>query len=254
VIVSGPDLVTILKATIIGLVAGVTGTGAGGVVSLFFRRVSGRGYSIVLGFSAGVMISVVAFDLTPESIENGGVWVAVAGLVSGVVVVALLDLLPHTHFMSSDSESSRFYRAGVIVGLGIAMHNLPEGLAIGAGYCHELGLGIGLALVIGIHNFPEGLAMASPMVIAGVRPGRVVLATVAAGLPMGVGALAGAAIGSLSPMMLSISLALAGGAMLFVTCDELIPDAQELGSGHSGTIGIVAGTIVGIMFTSLFNR
>jgi ZIP family zinc transporter len=244
----------IISATLVGLIAGVAGTGAGGLVSLVLRRLSGRSYSLILGFSAGVMISVVAFDLMPESIESGGLAVAIAGLVSGVLLVALLDLLPHTHFMSSDSESTRFYRAGVIVGLGIAMHNLPEGLAIGAGYTHDLGLGIGLALVIAIHNFPEGMAMACPMVISGARPLRVVLATAAAGLPMGVGALVGAAVGNLSTVMLSLSLGLAGGAMLFVTCDELIPDAQELGSGHSGTVGIVAGVVVGILFTSFFSH
>ena len=96
--------------------------------------------------------------------------------------------------------------------------------------------------------------MACPMVVGGMRPYRVLLATALAGVPMGIGALAGAAAGSLSPVMLSFCLGLAGGAMLFVTCDELIPDAQELGSGHSGTVGIVAGVIVGILFTSFFGH
>lgn len=223
-------------------------------MALLFRRLSERAYSVILGFSAGVMLSVVTFDLMPESIATGGLGTAVIGLLSGVFLIALLDLLPHTHFMSSDSESTRFYRAGVIVGLGIAMHNLPEGLAIGAGYSHEVGLGVGLALIIAIHNFPEGMAMACPMVIGGLKSHRVVLATAAAGLPMGVGALAGSAVGSLSPALLSVCLGLAAGAMLFVTCDELIPDAEELGSGHSSTFGIIAGIIVGVFFMSLFHR
>lgn len=247
-------MLTIVRATVVGLLAGVGGTGAGGFMALFFRRLSGRAYSTILGFSAGVMLSVVTFDLMPEAIAAGGLGMAVIGLLSGVFLVALLDLLPHTHFMSSDSESSRFYRAGVIVGLGIAMHNLPEGMAIGACYSHEIGLGLGLALIIAIHNFPEGMAMACPMVIGGMGSYRIVLATAAAGIPMGIGALAGSAVGSLSPGLLSICLGLAGGAMLFVTCDELIPDAQELGSGHSGSFGIILGVIVGVFFMSLFQR
>lgn len=197
------------------------------------------------------MISVVAFDLMPEAIESGGLVLAIGGLIAGVILVSLLDLLPHTHFMASDRESSRFYKTGVIVGLGIAMHNLPEGLAIGAGYAHDVTLGLGLALVIAVHNFPEGMAMACPMVIAGMKPLRVVLATMAAGVPMAIGALLGSLVGGMSSGLLSLCLGFAGGAMLFVTCDELIPDAQELGSGHSGSFGIVAGVVVGILFTSL---
>lgn len=241
-------------ATIIGFLAGVGGTGLGGVASLFFRCLPSRTYSVVLGFSAGVMLSVVAFDLMPEAIEAGGLQYAVLGILAGVILVSLLDLLPHTHFMTSDRESSRFIKAGVIVGLGIAMHNLPEGLAIGAGYASNTALGLGLGLVIAVHNFPEGMAMACPMIIGGMHPLRVVGATVLAGMPMGLGALIGALLGSLSPVFLSVCLGFAAGAMLFVTCDELIPDAQELASGHSGTFGIVAGVLAGIILTSLFHH
>ncbi len=241
-------------ATLIGLFAGIGGTGLGGVASVFFRCLPSRTYSVVLGFSAGVMLSVVAFDLMPEAIEAGGLQYAIPGILAGVILISLLDLLPHTHFMTSDRESSRFIKAGVIVGLGIAMHNLPEGLAIGAGYTSDAALGVGLGLVIAVHNFPEGMAMACPMVIGGLGPWRVIGATVLAGLPMGIGALLGAVLGAMSPAFLAVCLGFAAGAMLFVTCDELIPDAQELASGHSGTFGIVAGVLAGIVFTSLFHH
>lgn len=245
------EATAIIAATVVGTIAGVGGTGMGGAMALQFRCLSTRAYSVILGFSAGVMISVVAFDLMPEAIQLGGLAVAIGGVVAGVILVSLLDLLPHTHFMASDAESSRFYKTGVIVGLGIAMHNLPEGLAIGAGYAHDVTLGLGLALVIAVHNFPEGMAMACPMIIGGVRPVRVVLSTMAAGMPMAAGALLGSAVGSVSPILLAVCLGFAGGAMLFVTCDELIPDAQELSTGHSGSFGIIAGVIFGILLTSL---
>lgn len=241
-------------ATLIGLIAGVGGTGLGGVFSLMFRRLSSRTYSVVLGFAAGVMIAVVAFDLMPEAIEAGGVKIAIVGILSGVGLVSLLDRLPHRHFMTTDRESSRYVKAGVIVGLGIAMHNLPEGLAIGAGFESDPSLGLGLAIVIALHNFPEGMAMACPMVIGGLHPLRIVGATVVAGVPMAIGAFAGSLLGSVSTTFLSFCLAFAGGAMLFVTCDELIPDAHELASGHSSTYGIVAGVIAGILLTSLLHH
>jgi len=245
---------TVLAATIIGMVAGVGGTGLGGLVSSVFRCVSSRVFSVILGFSAGVMLAVVGFDLMPEAIDAGGLEFAILGIVAGVFLISMLDRLPHTHFLATDRESSRFIKAGVIVGLGIAMHNLPEGLAIGAGYYSDEALGIGLGLVIAVHNFPEGMAMACPMILGGMRPSRVIAATALAGLPMGIGALLGAILGAMSPAWLSISLGFAAGAMLFVTCDELIPDAQELAHGHSGTYGIVAGVVAGIIFTSLFHH
>ena len=242
------------KATILGFIAGVGGTGLGGVVSAFFGNVSRRTQSVVLGIAAGVMLAVVAFDLMPEALDAGGPGYATIGILAGVILVAMLDQLPHTHFLATDRESSRFVRTGVIVGLGIAMHNFPEGLAIGAGYSSNPALGLGLGLVIALHNCPEGMAMACPMIIGGMKPARAVAVTAIAGLPMGLGALAGALLGSLSPVWLSISLGLAAGAMLFVTCDELIPDAHELAQGHSGTYGIVAGVLAGILLTSLFHH
>lgn len=241
-------------ATIVGFLAGVGGTGLGGLVSTAFRCVSPRVYSVILGFSAGVMLAVVGFDLMPEAIETGGVSNAIIGIVAGVILISMLDRLPHTHFLATDRESSRFVKAGVIVGLGIAMHNLPEGLAIGAGYYSDRALGLGLGLIIAVHNFPEGMAMACPMILGGMRPRRVIAATAIAGLPMGFGAMLGVLLGAMSPGWLSICLGFAAGAMLFVTCDELIPDAQELAQSHSGTYGIVAGVVAGIVFTSLFHH
>lgn len=245
------ELSPVVAATLIGCLAGIGGTGAGGVFSVLVRCLSSRMYSVILGVAAGIMLAVVGFDLMPEAIAVGGLQWAIAGMVSGAALVSLLDLLPHRHFMSTD-RSSRFIKTGLVVGLGIAMHNLPEGLAIGAGYAVDATFGLGLALVIALHNFPEGMAMACPMIIGGVQPLKVVGATAAAGLPMGIGALVGSLLGSVSPVFLSLNLGFAGGAMLFVTCDELIPDANELASGHSGTYGIVAGVIAGIILTSLF--
>ncbi|MEW6523752.1 MAG: ZIP family metal transporter [Bacillota bacterium] len=242
----------LLRVALVGLVAGVAGTGLGGVITACFARPDKRVFSTLLGFSAGIMISVVAFDLMPEALELAPVWWGLAGLLLGVLVLTLVDLLvPHIHFLSDDLESSRYVRASLFVGLGIAMHNLPEGLAIGAGFGASERFGTGIAVLMALQNFPEGMAMGAPMVLARVKYRTIILATAAAGLPMGAGAILGYLAGGLSPLVLALALGFAGGAMLFVVCDELIPDAQELRVGHSGTFGIILGVVTGILVSTL---
>jgi ZIP family zinc transporter len=249
----GAKLQHILKATILGLAAGVLGTGLGA----FLTAVSGipkrRTLSMLMGVAGGVMLAIVFLDLIPEAIEIGGVAQTVGGFLLGVGATGVVDLLiPHFHFVSEDCERNRFLRAGILTGIGIAMHNLPEGLAIGAGYAHGESLGLSVALTIAIHNIPEGMAMAAPMCAARVEPKKSALYGALAGLPMAVGALMGAAIGNISDGVLAVSLAFAGGAMVFITADELIPDAQEFAEGHSGTFGIVMGILVGMLLIYVF--
>ena len=233
---------------VVGLLVGVLGTGAGGLATLALGRLGEGLLSGVLGFSAGIMLSVVFLDLIPEAFAAGGLLPTMAGLFLGTIIIMILDLiLPHTHFFSESEEGSQYVKTGVVLGLGIAMHNLPEGLAIGSGYAVGVETGLGLAIAIAIQNIPEGMAMATPMMIGGVDPKKVLIWTGAAGVPMGIGAFLGALIGHVSPLVLAVSLGFAAGAMLYIIFDEMIPDAQQLAEGHSGTFGGVAGVIAGIL-------
>ncbi|MGE5527831.1 MAG: ZIP family metal transporter [Patescibacteria group bacterium] len=242
----------LLYITVIGTLAGVLGTGAGGLAVAMLPKPGKTVLSAVLGLSAGIMLAVVAFDLMPESFEVAGIGWGLLGLALGAGLLALTDLLaPHVHFLSTDEESRHFLRTGLVVGVGIALHNLPEGLAIGAGFGSSARFGLGVALLMAIQNAPEGMAMACPLCLTDVPPWRIAGWTFLAGLPMGLGAALGGLLGRVSPVLLAVSLGFAGGAMLFVTCDELIPDAQELRRGHSGTFGIVAGVILGVAVSML---
>ncbi|HOL16876.1 MAG TPA: ZIP family metal transporter [Bacillota bacterium] len=246
------DAEFIIRVSLIGLLAGVIGTGSGGLVTYFLRKPSSSFLSGILGFSAGVMLVVVFMELLPEAIEIGGFLCGVAGLLLGIVMLLLMDLyFPHHHHYSDECHESRFLKAGVLLGIGIALHNIPEGLAIGAGYASGEALGLGLAVIITVQNIPEGVAMATALCIGGLHNGRVLLATALAGLPMGLGAMGGALLGSISPFFLSLSLGFAAGAMLYIVGDELIPDAHNLLSGHSATLGLVVGVVVGILLTAL---
>lgn len=234
-----------LRVTLIALAAGVLGTGAGGLIVALLGRPSNRVYSPALGFSGGIMLAVAFLELLPAAVELGGALHAGAGLLSGALLIALLDrFLPHTQLASGNN---RFMRVGLLIGLGIAMHNFPEGLAIGASMQAAPSLGLAVALMIALHNVPEGMAMGSPMALAGMRRCRMVSLVASAGLPMGLGAAVGYRLGELSPGFLALSLGFAAGAMLFVVFDELIPAAQELGSGHRAAFGAVAGVLLGLL-------
>lgn len=197
------------------------------------------------------MLAIVLMDLVPEAIETGNFSSALLGLLLGAALILILDLyLPHFHLFEG-TEENNFIRTGILLGLGIALHNLPEGIAIGSGYMAAPSLGTTLAITIALHNIPEGIAMAAPLSAGGLGISRVFIYTILAGLPMGAGAFIGAAIGSISPVVLSLSLCFAGGAMLYIIFNELIPGAQELAKGQSGTFGAVFGIIVGIIILAL---
>ncbi len=249
------ELGFLARVTLLGLFAGVIGTGGGGLIALSFRSFKKSTLSLVLGFSAGIMLVVIFMELLEEGFDIGGFGGTFLGLSIGIVVLYLLDIyFPHQHFSSKkEGGNSRFLKAGILLSIGIALHNIPEGLAIGAGYAAYEELGIGLAIIMAVQNIPEGIAMATTLSIAKVGKGRIFLATVLAGLPMGVGAWIGGYVGSIAPTFLSFALGFAAGAMLYIVCDELIPDAHEMAEkgSHTATMGIVGGVLIGLLLEVL---
>lgn len=243
-----------LEVGALGMFAGVIGTGAGGLLSIIVKKPTPRFTGTILAFAAGVMLSIIFLELIEEAIEFSGYTAAVVGLALGMAIFYVLDhFLPHHHPVSAEETPFGGYlKKGTLLALGIALHNFPEGLAIGTGYVGSPELGISLAILIGLHNIPEGMAVAAPLKQGGYSFPRVLLITAMAGVPMGIGALIGAAIGSISDMVLGLSLGFAGGAMLYIVCDELIPDAYESAGAHLSIFGIFAGTILGILFTAWF--
>jgi len=239
-----------LEIGALGMFAGVLGTGAGGLLSVIVKKPTPRFTGTILAFAAGVMLSIIFLELIEEAIEFSGYAAAVVGLALGMAVFYLLDhFLPHHHPVSAeDTPFGGYLKKGTLLALGIALHNFPEGLAIGTGYVGSPELGLSLAILIGLHNIPEGMAVAAPLKQGGQSFPKVILITAMAGVPMGIGALIGAAIGSISDLVLGLSLGFAGGAMLYIVCDELIPDAYESAGAHLSILGIFAGTILGILF------
>lgn len=238
------------EVTLFGLAAGVIGSGAGGAVAYFVPQLSERLMGTILGLSAGVMLAVVFMELIPEGISITGLSFPLIGLILGALVFLLLDnCLPHDHFFSSEKEKLPFLKKGVLLAIGIALHNLPEGLAIGVGFAASSSLGTTLAILIALHNFPEGMAVAFPLIYSGLKRQAVFIITLMTGIPMGIGAFFGAILGAISSLTLGISLGFAAGAMLYIVCDELIPDAYQTAGSHLSILGITAGVILGVIIS-----
>lgn len=236
----------LLRVTIIGLIAGVLGTGAGGVLAFFLKHPKGRLLSGIIGFSAGLMIAVVTFELVAEALEYGTLALTMGGLGAGALVTAQLDLMI-SHLSYRKTLPGQGYRkTGLLLGLGIALHNFPEGLAIGAGFAAKEALGLSLVSTIAFHDIPEGMAMVTPMRAGGISKKKAFLSTIFAGLPTGLGALIGELLGNVNPRLIALCLAFAGGTMLYITFGELLPQGKEITGGPTAAIFGILGFIMGM--------
>ncbi|MGE5654118.1 MAG: ZIP family metal transporter, partial [Bacillota bacterium] len=174
-------------------------------------------------------------------LTHGAVWVVASGfLVGGCVIWAADTFVPHVHVKDAASMA----RTGLLIAAGIALHNLPEGLAVGAGYGDNVQSGAAIAAAIGLHNIPEGMAMSLPMLAGGIGFWPVVAIATFAGLVTPIGAVIGSWFAHLSPTMLAFSLAFAAGAMVYITSDELIPLSHKDGHSHFANAGVMIGFLV----------
>ena len=262
--------------------AGVAGTGIGGLVGALLQKDSKRTVSLLLSFAGGVMLSVVCFDLVVEAIEtNAGIWVAVGAIAFGVAITYFLNYLidrktnpevPHIdenhpqtaddldelihsdhleqHYARRDSKLGLFV-AGVVMACAIALHNVPEGMTIGASYASNDGVmgsaALILAILIGLHNIPEGMAVSVPLISGGMPKWKAVLITACTGIPTILGAVLGYVLGEIGPMGLTMSLGFASGAMLYVVFGEILPQSILMYHSKLPAFSAIAGILAGIL-------
>lgn len=272
-------------------IAGIGGTGMGAVVACMFRKDSDKTVSLLLSFAAGVMTAVVCFDLLTEALNADGkpasVWLVVCGVVVGFAVIALLNAwidkatnhevahidenhprtadsleeLTHANHLHEHMEGrqprSGLFLAGLVMAAAIALHNVPEGMVIGASFARTADQilsnrgGLIMALVIGLHNIPEGMAVAVPLISGGMGKWRSVGVTALSGAPTILGALMGFLIGAISPTALVISLSFASGAMLYVVFGELLPESILMWKSKLPAALAVLGMMTGLIIIYL---
>lgn len=148
-------------------------------------------------------------------------------------------------------NNSNLIKTGILVGIGLALHNFPEGLAIGSGFSASASLGLSLALVIAFHDIPEGISMAVPMKAGGFGIFKTLLITFLSGVPTAIGAYIGMEIGNISKIAVAACLAFAGGTMTYIISGDLIPESKKLYKGRLSSIFNIIGFILGIMAVKL---
>lgn len=243
----------LLKVSAIGLVSGIVGTSIGGLMAFFVTNISNRVLSFILEFSAGLMTAVVCFELIPEAFELSGTILAFLGIFAGIfIIIAIENFLRSINFKKRRMCNEGLFRAGILMAIGIALHNFPEGFAVGSGFEASVKLGATLTAVIMIHDIPEGVAVAVPIRAGGASKMKAFMLTVLSGVPMGIGALLGAALGEISTRLIGVSLGFAGGAMLYVVYGELVPESKKLYLGRLSSIGNILGILCGII-VSVYN-
>lgn len=278
--------------TLVTLISGAGGTGLGGFIGALFKSESNRTISLLLAFAGGVMTAMVCFDLLAEAeeaasqIAEHGVVLIIFAVALGVAVVYLLNHLidrktrkevshtadehhPETHDdidelvhadhlnmhkRHNDSRLSLFV-AGVVMACAIALHNIPEGMTIGASFAVSdnlmWGTGMIMAVLIGLHNIPEGMAVAVPLISGGTGRVKATLLTAACGLPTVLGAWLGFWLGDIGPLGLTMSLGFASGAMLYVVFGEIMPESYLIYRSKLPAFAVMVGLALG-MFMIFF--
>jgi len=273
---------TIASIFLLSLIAGL-GTGVGGLLAVL-RRPGRRMFGFLMGITAGVMISLAFLELVNEAWELAGYLTATIGFSLGAIFMLVIDMLiPHVRFGEEEipnpghearverhthlhSRGRHFgwrrrhnritdpglLKSGLLIAVGITIHNIPEGIAVGAGYMHSPQFGIFIAFAILLHNIPEGIASALPLCTSGVCRWDSFRVALFSGLVEPIGALIAALFLTSFEELIPGALAFAGGVMVFITLDELIPVAREHGHQHYTAMGIISGSVFVFLLSGIF--
>ena len=228
-------------------VGGATVIGA--LIGFLFKKITHRFSDIVLAFAAGVMLAAAVLGLVLPSLEYGGKYgllITIAGVFAGALCLNVIDkIVPHLHKMAgTDIETHQNTNLSKVLLFvtAIAIHNLPEGIAAGVGFgSGNTAQALVIAGGIALQNIPEGMVIIGPMLAAGVKPGRTFLIAMLTGVVEVIGTLIGYLAVSVASAILPFALAFAGGTMLYVISDEIIPETHAHGSERGATYSLLLG-------------
>ena len=224
----------------------------GAVIGFLFKKISHRFSDIVLSFAAGVMLSAAIIGLIIPSLDYGGKYgiiITISGIFAGALCLNLIDkLVPHLHkLVGTDIENHKDSSLNKVLlfVMAIAIHNLPEGIAAGVGFgSGNQSQALIIAGGIALQNIPEGMVIIGPMLSAGVTPRKTFICALITGIIEVIGTLIGYFAVSIATAILPFALAFAGGTMLYVISDEMIPETHAHGAQRGATYALLAGFCV----------
>lgn len=234
----------------------ITALGVGGatvigvLLGFIFQKVPHKYNDAILGFAAGIMLAAAIIGLIIPSLEEGNIWITAVGILTGAIFLNLADkVTPHLHHITgvdqeTHSESQKHLNRVMLFVMAIAIHNLPEGIAAGVGFGSEnISNAITVAVGIALQNIPEGMVIVSPLIMAGVSKWRVFLIASFTGIIEIAGTLVGFTAVSVATVILPFALAFAGGTMIYVVSDEMIPETHSHGYERMATYSLIFGFI-----------
>lgn len=245
----------------------ITALGVGGatvfgsVLGFIFKKITHKANDIILSFAAGVMLAAAVMGLIIPSIELGGKYgllITISGIFVGALCLLIIDkITPHLHRMIGydfeDSVKNIKLNKVLLFVIAIAIHNLPEGFAAGVSFGGgDISRGIVISLSIAFQNIPEGMIIIAPLLAAGVSKGKTFVIALITGLIEVVGTLIGFFAVSVVSYILPFALAFAGGSMLYIVSDEMIPETHSHGSERFSTFSLLAGFCLMIVFDTIF--
>lgn len=236
-------------AGIIGFLAEGIGVTTGIMMLILLKFEGKRLQGMMMGFTAGLMTAIICFDILPEAFNQSGVLIAIIGVICGLSIGLSLDNIVNTLSGKLHNYRSKHIKIGVVLVVAVALHSIPEGIALGTLLSIAPQTGIRVAFVVALHSIPEGIAIAIPLKLGKVSKDTLGLICIILATLMGSGVLLGYAVSILSPIIVTLSMGFAAGVILYIVCEELIPESKEIWNGRLTTVAAIIGVIIGIIIT-----
>jgi ZIP family zinc transporter len=241
-----------MQAILFSLIATVLGTLLGSLIAVWAGNRSPKIINYLLSLATGVMLSLVFFDLVPEVLVIASVPLTILGIGIGIAVILIFDTVSDKMADGKDGEisqtkaKSEILRSGYVMLIAIGIHNLPAGLAIGAGAEHHIGFAATMALTLALHNIPEGVATAALLLAGGTKKRNAVLLSTLTGATTILGAAIGYFVGNMSDIAMALTTSAVAGIILYMIFEEILPQGVAVQKARATTVFTLIGIIIGI--------
>ncbi|TCK92404.1 ZIP family zinc transporter [Natranaerovirga hydrolytica] len=238
-------------ALIIGFFSGLIGLTIGTTTAYSVTNRGNRCESMITGFTGGLMLSIIYIDILPEAFSQSGLKTTLIGMLIGIFFLQIVEYVVNlklTRKVKNKLELG-YKKTAFMIAIALALHNIPEGLAIGSLVSDNIYKGLKFGLVITMHNIPEGFIIASPFKKSNVPLRKIIYLSLGISFFMGISGYFGYILSSASKVFMSISLGMAGGIMLYVTCGEILMKSLEKWKGKSVILSVILGIIIGIIIS-----